>query len=88
MYEGDDFYYVRANSWVIEESTVWKFSNKYPEFKDFSTKEAANQYIYLNKPVFSRQSVMNVLREISKGTHEVSCNIKDCVLLKALYEKT
>ena len=70
LYAEDRVYFytdITTNSSILD-IKLWSFPPS-KDFKYFSTKEAAEEYIRLNKPVFSRRQLLNFLN--SHKTHEV-----------------
>lgn len=71
IYEGDDYYRVNTN-WNLATLTMGeRFSNSYAGAKFFSTKEAAEEYIDRNKPVFSKNDILIIAEELVGVDQEV-----------------
>lgn len=68
IFVNDIFWYVGDTFNVCETKCLWNFSR----LKTFSTKEAAEEYVKMNKPEFSRKQVVELLSSLGRVVNTVS----------------
>ena len=61
IFEGDDYFYISTEHWITVNINHSKSIDLSSTFKAFSTKEAAEEYIEMNKPKFSLEDVRGIL---------------------------
>lgn len=61
VFEGDKYYFIQGNNFDLEDTTAIdnKYLNPRGFVKRFSTKQAAEDYILMNKPCLSMKEVLN-----------------------------
>ena len=63
IFEGDKYFICTASlsNCINNEGIVSKFFKPNPNYKYFSTKEKAEEYILMNKPVLSLNDILKIL---------------------------
>jgi len=64
----DDYFWHVDKYYEIGRGICTHAHTKLPNFKDFSTKEAAEKYIDENKPKYSKKDVLGIVSKCSSGT--------------------
>lgn len=82
LYQYDNFYFVDTMFNLGRGVLGANIHNPIKGYKHFSTKEAANKYIYENKPEFSRKQILEALdyakyAEFSQGKWIIASKIKE-----------
>ena len=91
IFEGDEFYSTNKNlnqsilKYIAEKGLA--HSEKCEEFLDFSTKEAAEEYILMNKPCLSINDVFNIYPKYRKNERILTKHAEELIELVKLTTK-
>lgn len=80
--EGGRIHFVDLQDYTA--NCIWNIHGdirkQYPNYKFFSTEQAANEYILMNKPIFSLGNVME--RYLGDQAHDYFCRMKEAAQSK------
>ena len=82
IFEGDDIYWINSNTLKLYEAKVSKNMTNASIFKNFLTKEKAEEYIVMNKPCLSIVDLQKIFGESSFDNTMKIINLKELVKSK------